>query len=312
MLIISVALINAFMPPITLAIQVVFRNARRSWDQKRFCRRNPPENTAQKTFFSYKELYSGDEFEIHYQYAHMLVIIFVTLLFGPGMPLLFPIGMMSLMILYGTTRVQLAYFSKRPPAYNSIMTFTTINLLKFAPYLYVCYGAWLFSNQQVFRDKVQANTDWSIFSPCDHYFSQFFTQVTPGSVFLLFPVIKVFGWILKYCLRRSQVDSWFTHMDHIEKQVVEQDLPSVYSTMSIAAREDLIREEVISRQRLNFSKLSQHQILALAKEPEAELDLQITGDQSYRTLWHKEFAEKLNYSTFTNGVISNYRKPEFR
>ena len=82
------------------------------------------------------------------------------------------------------------------------MTLTTINLLKLAPYLYVCYGAWLFSNQQVFRDKVQENIDWSIFPPSDHHFSQFFTQVTPGSVFLLFPVIKVFGWILKYCMRR--------------------------------------------------------------------------------------------------------------
>ena len=42
------------------------------------------------------------------------------------------------------------------------------------------------------------------------------------------------------------------------------------------------------------------------------MDQRITGDQSYRTLWHTEFAEKINFSTLTNGVISNYRKPEFR
>ena len=93
------------MPPITLAIQIVLRVARRSWDQRRCCHKKTPDQTKQKTFFSYKELYSGDDFEIHYQYAQMLVIISVTLLFGPGIPALFPIGMMSLIILYATTRV---------------------------------------------------------------------------------------------------------------------------------------------------------------------------------------------------------------
>ncbi len=82
----------------------------------------------------------------------MLVITWVTFLFAPGMPILFPIALLGMVVLYTTNRLSLAYYNKRPPVYDYKMTETTIRLLGFAPFLYVGIGAWLFSNQQTFND----------------------------------------------------------------------------------------------------------------------------------------------------------------
>lgn len=38
------------------------------------------------------EIHSGPNHEVHVQYAEMLNVVFVTLLYGPGLPLLYVIA----------------------------------------------------------------------------------------------------------------------------------------------------------------------------------------------------------------------------
>ena len=45
------------------------------------------------------------------QYAQMIVLTWVCFMFGPGVPVLFPITLFGLVLLYYTNRVNLAYFS---------------------------------------------------------------------------------------------------------------------------------------------------------------------------------------------------------
>ena len=60
--IVSVMIINAIFPPIELAILWLLSMVLRGIDQRRCCRKLPPEETRKKTLFAYKNLYSGDEF----------------------------------------------------------------------------------------------------------------------------------------------------------------------------------------------------------------------------------------------------------
>ena len=87
----------------------------------------------------------------------MLTTTWVTFLFAPGMPLMFPIALIGLLILYSTNQYMLARQCKKPPVYDETMTRVTLKLLKFAPYLYAMMGAWLFSNQQTFYNVVTYN-----------------------------------------------------------------------------------------------------------------------------------------------------------
>ena len=49
---------------------------------------------------------------IHYGYSTLLVIIFVTFMFGFGIPILFPIAGLTLFMLYRVEKYMLYYFYK--------------------------------------------------------------------------------------------------------------------------------------------------------------------------------------------------------
>jgi hypothetical protein len=133
----------------------------------------------------------------------MLVIVWITFLFGSGLPILFPIALFGLVLLYITNRLTLAYLCKAPPVYDEKMNLTTIKLLKIAPMLYVSVGAWVYSNQQTFYNKLSPNTGESIFMPSGHSFSDLWYNVTPGAIFVVYIFMLFVIWlsktIIKFC-----------------------------------------------------------------------------------------------------------------
>jgi len=54
-------------------------------------------------------IYVGSVFEMHYKYSTMLTIAFVTMMFGFGIPLLFPLAVFGLSILYIVEKTMLYY-----------------------------------------------------------------------------------------------------------------------------------------------------------------------------------------------------------
>ncbi len=76
----------------------------------------------------------------------MLTITWVTFLFAPGLPILFPIALIGITVLYVTDRLAIAYWCKKPPTYDTNISDATIQLIRFAPVMYVTMGGWLYSN----------------------------------------------------------------------------------------------------------------------------------------------------------------------
>ena len=138
--------VNAIFPPLEAAIMVTMSYILRSYDQGICCRKLPNKTTKKRNLVEFINLYSGSEFEIYYQYSQMLVITWVTFLFGPALPILFPIALLGVSILYATNRLTVAYWHRRPPVYDAKMNEITIELLGAAPLLYACVGAWIYSN----------------------------------------------------------------------------------------------------------------------------------------------------------------------
>jgi len=62
--------------------------------------------------------YSGPEYLIHFKYAEIESICTICLLYGPGIPILFPLGLVNLSIIYVIERYAIAKFYKRPPKYS--------------------------------------------------------------------------------------------------------------------------------------------------------------------------------------------------
>ena len=77
----------------------------------------------------------------------MLVVVFVTFLFGFGIPILFPIATLSILVLYWTEKYALYYIYKQPPMYDASLTGDILSLLRMAPVLYFACGYWMLTNQ---------------------------------------------------------------------------------------------------------------------------------------------------------------------
>ena len=90
-------------------------------------------------------------------------IVWITFLFGAGMPILFLIALAGLIFTYISERLRMAYSYQKPPMYDSRLTQHTLNYLRMAPYFYAVYAAWLFSNQQVFRNTVPEREGFNLY-----------------------------------------------------------------------------------------------------------------------------------------------------
>ena len=61
---------------------------------------------------------TGSEFLIHYKQSYILNAIYVTMMYGPAIPILFPITLCKLIIFYIIERIMCAYFYRKPPMYD--------------------------------------------------------------------------------------------------------------------------------------------------------------------------------------------------
>ena len=99
-------------------------------------------------------MYCGPEYIIHFKYSYMLNVVFMTFMFGAGMPILFPIGLASFLIFYLVERLSLAYSSQKPPMFDHHINLTAISILLLAPILFCSFGYWMMTNVQNYSNNV--------------------------------------------------------------------------------------------------------------------------------------------------------------
>ena len=66
-------------------------------------------HTKTSQIYQYLELHMGPEHKVDEKFAVILNVTFVTMTYGVGLPILFPIATLTLFILYATERYQVAY-----------------------------------------------------------------------------------------------------------------------------------------------------------------------------------------------------------
>ena len=93
------------------------------------------------------KLYSGPVAEIQYQYSYILSVVYVTFVFGPGIPFLFILASLSLTNIYVIERLCWAYSYQKSAKFDAVITDVVNRILYFAPIFYFWMSAWLYSNQ---------------------------------------------------------------------------------------------------------------------------------------------------------------------
>lgn len=68
-----------------------------------------PYKTKKTAVSGYKDLYSGGAYILHFRYAAVLNVVYITMFYGVGMPVLFPIAAFTLFNMWVTERIIVAY-----------------------------------------------------------------------------------------------------------------------------------------------------------------------------------------------------------
>ena len=99
-------------------------------------------------------MHGGPEHVAHFKYSGLLNIAFVTMMYGAGIPVLFPIAALSYLILWLVERYYVAYTCQAPPALDETLTKNAISYLSYSPLLFLLNGYWMLSNKQIFDSEV--------------------------------------------------------------------------------------------------------------------------------------------------------------
>lgn len=152
---VSTMMLNAFMPPVYEAMTVVqvwlFQRMDQSFEKDKVERIYKTKTTQ---IYAYLDLYTGPDYIVHYKYSTILNIIYVTMLYGLGMPILFPIAVVSFFIFWATERYQIAYCYQLPPAMDDKMTTNAMTLLSYTPIMFLFNGFWMLGNRQIFENLI--------------------------------------------------------------------------------------------------------------------------------------------------------------
>ncbi|CDW91332.1 UNKNOWN [Stylonychia lemnae] len=107
-----------------------------------------------KTKSQFIECYSGPEMLIHYRYSGIIVNVFVSMLYGVGVPMIIPVVLMNFIIQYCLDRLLTVYLYKQPPLFDQQLTQTALNILQWGVILYLGFGYWMLSNKQIFTNTI--------------------------------------------------------------------------------------------------------------------------------------------------------------
>ena len=141
-----------------------------------------------------------------------------------------------------TVRLRIAYSVKRFPNYDDSLNQTNMILVIFAAYLYGITGARLYSNQEVFMNKVKTNKSASVYNATDdHSLDETAGTLTPGILFFYLNLtigVMIIYYLISYCFFRC-----CPRFDYCPKfclsrnwklnnKVIVKRLPSFYDVLS--------------------------------------------------------------------------------
>lgn len=219
--------------------------------------------TRTKSVRAYVEIHAGPIFYIHFKYAAVLNIVFVTMLFGFGIPILFPLAAFSLAIMYFLETALLYYSYRAPPAYEKEISVKVLKLLIWAPLFYLAFGYWMASSMQLYDNEHLTKIDRaSDIMESKHLVQDVFTKkawlsprwATIGGFFFVFVTILLLRTFLPYM-------GW---LQYGELEIVEE-LKSFWNATGADQRIWTIKEEENCRRALGMKKMQNECLHSLEK-----------------------------------------------
>ena len=98
-------------------------------------------------------MYTGPEYALHSAYSSIILMVYMSFIYGLALPLMFPIALLGIYITLTVEPILLTYVYKKPINFDDSMDIRAVQLLKLAPLAMFAFAYWEFSNPQIFDNN---------------------------------------------------------------------------------------------------------------------------------------------------------------
>lgn len=103
--------------------------------------------TKTNNVLDYVEIHSGSEHLLFDKYSMTMTFVLVTMLYGFGIPILFPITLAALCMCYFVDKLVIFFYHRSPPMYDDTLNMNSVYYLKWGALMYLASAYWMMSNK---------------------------------------------------------------------------------------------------------------------------------------------------------------------
>jgi len=192
---------------------------------------------------------------MQFKYSAIMTIVYITFMFGAGMPILFPMAAAAFFVLYLLETTSLHYIHQTPPAYDVELNDACLGKLQFAPLLILSFGYWMTTNPQLQQSYKEFIPLQQINSPFinGHYWTDYISPtciVTAGpggamyGLFLFYFIYLVMRTPIRFIEKACDCKLNKIDLSNIE---VDEDIPVYQQCLDKDDRSWTLREEDLLR-----------------------------------------------------------------
>lgn len=180
--------------------------------------------------------------------VYVMTITCVTLIYGTGLPLLYPIAALSLIWYYYLETTMLHYVARMPPQYdNSLNQRVYGAMFIVAPSMLLAFSYWMLSNKQLLTNDdlnpIQKRGD--TFSQHLFYSGIIVENNLPANLLLLQLTVFIFYNLIRGNM--AKINSYLCPSIHIKKTKVIEHSDLYQNCLSTKEREWVLKEEALMR-----------------------------------------------------------------
>lgn len=101
----------------------------------------------------YEDINLGTDPSMDYKYSSMLTIVFVTMMFGSGIPILYLISAVFFFVTFWVDKILIFYYYRKPELLDENLALRTLRWFKYALMLHVIGAVLMYSNSDILPEK---------------------------------------------------------------------------------------------------------------------------------------------------------------
>lgn len=280
--IVKTMIINCIMPYITLGTCVCVPKIKQWLDGGHY-------KTKKTSMAMFKMLYGGADYVIHFKYSNVLNIVYITMMYGMGMPILFPVAVINFLNQYFCERVIVAYCMKQPPALDDKLIRNCIKMLRWAPLFFLANGYWMVTNPQIFDNAyfwIDRKSDYmkSGHSPGfkENYHGLPLLWFTFAHIIIIVIMIIASEWMKRLGFSFGQKD--------IE---IDEDLPNFFKAVSLSQANEVVERDKYLKDHFGFEQNDPDTIEKLDSTKMPKKSIQ--GTPWYHVTSNSDYANMFGY-----------------